>query len=140
MCSSDLYWETEPAQPVTIADYANERIALAKDQLPDPTVADYAAYIMQDPAKAEELVRTQPRILGLTNKENAALMGGLKLQLDAREKQRAAGEADVYAQREADFAAQMPQAEAKNPLAKYFAGLEEQMRDRKSTRLNSSHT
>lgn len=71
--------------------YVIERKALADQQmLTPPTVADYASYIMADPLKAMDVVKTQTPVPGLTKTQNKALLGGLELQLKEYEKTRQA--------------------------------------------------
>ena len=62
--------------------YVAERKALADQQMmTPPTIADYASYIMADPLKAMDVVKTQTQMPGLNKTQNKALLGGLELQL-----------------------------------------------------------
>jgi len=71
--------------------YVAERKALADQQMmTPPTVADYASYIMADPLKAMDVVKTQTPMPGLTKAQNKALLGGLELQLKEYDKTRQA--------------------------------------------------
>jgi len=81
----------EPALPTEgpspAAKYAQERIALAQEQLPAPSPNDYADYLLQDPRLAEQVRQQALRIPGLERKENQLVLDRLNLL----EKERASG-------------------------------------------------
>jgi len=105
------YAMPEPAVPVkttppTLEQYAAERISLAQNQLPAPDVAGYVSYLMQDPTKAAQMVKTRTKMPDLTRRENEAVLGALKLQLDALEKAGVKETKTELQQRQADLQAQ----------------------------------
>jgi len=73
------------------AAYAAERLALAKEQngLTADT-SDYVNYLMTNPRMAQTIVDNQTALPGLARKEQNAVRGALKLQLQAAENQRTA--------------------------------------------------
>lgn len=88
---AELGYQTEPTPPappvVPGADYAAQQIALAKDREPIPNNMLYASYLMQDPEQARVLVQNQTPIPGVSQKDSNILLGGLKTQLVALDKQ-----------------------------------------------------
>jgi len=90
---AELGYQTEPTPPappvVPGADYAAQQIALAKDREPIPSNMLYASYLMQDPEQARVLVQNQTPVPGVSQKDSSAILGGLKLQLAARDKAQA---------------------------------------------------
>ena len=78
------------AEKKAITGYAQQQIDLAKQQLPDPVIADYVEYLMADPLKAQDVLSNRTPVPGLTKRQNDALFGGLALQLKEYEKTRAA--------------------------------------------------
>jgi hypothetical protein len=95
--------EPEEAAPTPEAAYAADRLALAREQTAitgdiAQDASDYVAYLMTDPAMAQAIVDNQTPLPDFTRKEQNVVRGALKLQLDAREKQRvAAGQAGTAA-------------------------------------------
>jgi hypothetical protein len=82
----EMVQKIEPTQA-----YVAQQKALADQQMmTPPTVADYADYIMADPLKAMDVVKTKTPMPGLTKTQNKALLGGLELQLKEYEKARQA--------------------------------------------------
>ena len=66
----------------SVQAYVTQQKALADQQMmTPPTLADYADYIMADPLKAMDVVRTQTPMPGLNKTQNKALLGGLELRL-----------------------------------------------------------
>ena len=88
---AELGYQTEPTPPappvVPGADYAAQQMKLAKDREPIPNNMLYASYLMQDPEQARVLVQNQTPVPGVSQKDSNAILGGLKLQLAARDKQ-----------------------------------------------------
>jgi hypothetical protein len=86
--------------PSPALTYAQSRINLANEQAyvdsreANERPAFYVAYLMQDPAMAKALVEANEPIPGLKKRESNAILGGLKLQLDALEEQKKADEAE----------------------------------------------
>lgn len=120
--------EEEVTQPPALAPeatYAQQQMALAQQQdLGTFEAADFAKYLMQDPAMAQRLVETKTAIPGVSKKESDAILGGLKLQLQERDKQaRAATQAELQ-QRQADLKAQQAPEEA-DPLAMWKSSVEQ---------------
>lgn len=97
----------KPAAPLTprqqVAEYADQRIALANDQLNTAAtyspkykaeaIKDYTDYLMQDFTKAQQLVQTRPTLAGLpTDKEGKPLLrsedifNALKLRIGSEAK------------------------------------------------------
>lgn len=94
---AELGYQTEPTPPtppvVPGQDYAAQQVKLAKDREPVLNNQLLASYLMQDPEQARELVQNQTPIPGVSQKDSTTLLGGLKLQLAALDKKRAADEA-----------------------------------------------
>jgi hypothetical protein len=88
--------DTSPA--ALAAEYAQSRINLANEQAYVDSREDserpafYVAYLMQDPAMAKALVEADKPIPGLKKRESNAVLGALKLQLEAIEAQKTADE------------------------------------------------
>ena len=76
--------------PTNAAKYAQARIGLAKQQVPEQGVNGYVDYLMTNPSMAQTLVETRTPLPGLTQKEQKVVYGGLELQLAAVNKQRQA--------------------------------------------------
>lgn len=76
--------------PSDAARYAENRIALAKQQVPEQGVNAYVDYLMTNPIMAQTLVETRTPLPGLTQKEQKVVYGGLELQLAEFDKQRQA--------------------------------------------------
>jgi hypothetical protein len=76
--------------PTNAAKYAQARIGLAKQQVPEQGVNGYVDYLMTNPNMAQTLVETRTPLPGLTQKEQKVVYGGLELQLAALNKQRQA--------------------------------------------------
>ena len=97
----------EPTPREKVAEYANQRIALANEQMNTAAsfapkfrteaTKDYVDYLMQDPELAQQIVETRPTLAGLPtdNKgklllSNAEVLDALKLQvkplMDAKKK------------------------------------------------------
>ena len=70
--------------------YVQERMALAKQQVPEQGINGIANYLMTDPLMARHLVETRTQLPGLKAAEQRAVLGGIELQLKELEKQRAA--------------------------------------------------
>ena len=100
--------EVAPAAPVAPeVAYAQQQMTLAQRQDPGTYEAkDYVEYLMQDPAMAKRLVENKTAIPGLSKQENAAVLGGLKLQLQEQEKQARAATRAELEQQQTDLAAQ----------------------------------
>lgn len=79
------YYTTYPKAPTDTEAYAAQQIALAKDREPDANVSTYLDYLMQDPEQARALLANRTPIPGVTAKQSEALLGGIKMQLKARE-------------------------------------------------------
>ena len=79
------YYTEYPKPPATHEAYAAQQIALAKDREPDANVSTYLDYLMQDPEQARALLANRTPIPGVTAKQSEALLGGIKMQLKARE-------------------------------------------------------
>jgi hypothetical protein len=76
--------------PTNAARYAQARIELAKQQVPEQGVNGYVGYLMTNPIMAQTLVETRTPLPGLNKKEQAVVYGGLELQLAQYDKQRQA--------------------------------------------------
>jgi hypothetical protein len=76
--------------PTNAARYAQARIGLAKQQVPEQGVSGYVDYLMTNPIMAQTLVETRTPLPGLTQKEQKVVYGGLELQLAQFDKQRQA--------------------------------------------------
>jgi len=76
--------------PTNAAKYAQARIGLAKQQVPEQGVNGYVDYLMTNPVMAQTLVETRTPLPGLNQKEQKIVYGGLELQLAALNKQRQA--------------------------------------------------
>lgn len=89
------------AAPVdtSLQDYATGQLEAASNA-GALGIEDRVAYLMQDPTKADQMVQTRTQIPGVPSKENNAILGALKLQLKAREKETAAQEKEAAAQAE----------------------------------------
>jgi len=72
-------------KPDPLAEYAAQNVERARG-FGQTELGDYADYIMQDPAKAKQMVDAQTRIPNLTRSENSGLLSGLKLRLNQIEK------------------------------------------------------
>ena len=79
------YYTQYPQPPTATEAYAAQQIALAKDREPDANVSTYLDYLMQDPAQARALLANRTPIPGVTAKQSEALLGGIKMQLKARD-------------------------------------------------------
>ena len=79
------YYTTYPKAPTDTEAYAAQQIALAKDREPDANVSTYLDYLMQDPEQARALLANRTPIPGVTAKQSEALLGGIKMQLKARD-------------------------------------------------------
>ena len=79
------YYTEYPKAPTDTEAYAAQQIALAKDREPDANVSTYLDYLMQDPEQARALLANRTPIPGVTAKQSEALLGGIKMQLKARE-------------------------------------------------------
>lgn len=88
----------KPAPVPELLRYARDQVQAAREsgQL---MADDYVDYLMQDPIKAAELVRTRTPVPGLDKKTANVVLDGLKLQLKEREKQRAAETKAEFEQR-----------------------------------------
>lgn len=103
--------ERVSAVPTT---YAAERVALANEQLINPTGAEYVEYLLQDPYKASLIVETRTPMPGLTASESNLIRNALAKRL------KALGKEELTA-RQADLQAQKPSAEPVNPMAQFLA-------------------
>lgn len=142
--------DAEDTTPTPEALYAQDRISLAKEQngLTVDT-RDYVNYLMTTPRMAQTIVDNQTVLPGLPRKEQNAIRGALKLQLQSAEKQRAAAgqagtvagqmrvgtveeeeQASIQAQRDADAAeatrldTERADAERRGRLAPEVAGIQ----------------
>ena len=79
------YYTEYPKAPTDTEAYAARQITLAKDREPDANVSTYLDYLMQDPAQARALLANRTPIPGVTAKQSEALLGGIKMQLKARD-------------------------------------------------------
>jgi len=90
------------AQNLELADYAAQQIGAAR-AAGDMDLASYADYLMQDPKLAQQMVKNRISIpaiqegntaFTMSTAENNLLLSGLKLRLDAQEKQAKAAAAE----------------------------------------------
>ena len=88
------YYTQYPQPPTDTEAYAAQQIALAKDREPDANVSTYLDYLMQDPAQARALLANRTPIPGVTAKQSEALLGGIKMQLKARDNAAAKAETE----------------------------------------------
>jgi hypothetical protein len=81
-----------PFKPVPgeAENYVQERMDLAKQQVPEQGINGIANYLMTDPLMARHLVETRTPLPGLKSAEQRAVLGSLELQLAELEKKRAA--------------------------------------------------
>jgi hypothetical protein len=70
--------------------YIQERMALAKQQVPEQGINGISDYLMSNPLMARHLVETRTPLPGLKAAEQRAVLGGLELQLKELEKKRVA--------------------------------------------------
>lgn len=70
--------------------YVQERMGLAKQQVPEQGINGVVDYLMQNPLMARNLVETRTPLPGLKPAEQRAVFGGIELQLAELEKKRAA--------------------------------------------------
>jgi len=96
---AELGYQTEPTPPtppvIPGADYAVQQIKLAKDREPVTNNKVYTSYLMQDPEQARLLVENQTPVPGVSEKDSNTILGGLKLQLTAYDKQQAQQKAQI---------------------------------------------
>lgn len=83
-------YEKGPSQAVIDYVAAQMRTAQRLDQ-GNFDVNDYAQFLIQDPAMAQRVVAERPAIPGVSEQESAAILDGLKLQLEALGGEMAAG-------------------------------------------------
>lgn len=88
------YYTQYPKPPAPHEAYAAQQMALAKDREPAPDIKTYLDYLMQDPAQARALLENRTAIPGVSAKQSEALLGGIKMQLKARETAAAKTEAE----------------------------------------------
>jgi hypothetical protein len=88
------YYTEYPKAPTDTEAYAAQQIALAKDREPEANVSTYLDYLMQDPAQARALLANRTPIPGVTAKQSEALLGGIKMQLKARDNAAAKAETE----------------------------------------------
>ena len=113
--------ETPPVKDTSLQDYAAGQFDAAR-QVGVFDLGDAADYMMQDPAKAAQLVQTRTQVPGLNAKDNSTLLSGVKLRLDALEKSKLAASKEELAQRETTLKAQETTT-TKDPLALYKESL-----------------
>jgi hypothetical protein len=87
----------EPATPRdVVAEYATKQLDLARQQdMGTFTEADYVQYLMQDPDMAKQLVAADAQLPGFNKKQSAAILGGIKLQLQQQARESYAGATDL---------------------------------------------
>lgn len=109
-----------PEAAPSLDTYAQERMALANERLygvAEPT--DYVEYLLQQPEMAAQLVATNAKLPGLGKKDNAAVLGGLKLKIAEQSKEQAV----ALAESRPDLAPLV--AEKPDPIALWKASLEQ---------------
>jgi len=94
-----------PAPDTSLQDYAKGQYEAARN-VGVFDMGDTADYMMQDPAKAAEMVKTRTKLPDLTASENSLLLSGIKMRLDAKEKQARAASKQELAQRQETLKAQ----------------------------------
>jgi hypothetical protein len=105
-------FERGPSQPVLDYVAAQMRTAQRLDQ-GNFDINDYAQFLMQDPFMARQVVAERPAIPGVSEQESAAIIDGLKLQLDALGGEIAAGrEAAGYERRGTELEQQFAREQA----------------------------
>jgi hypothetical protein len=110
-------FERGPSQPVLDYVAAQMRTAQRLDQ-GNFDVSDYAQFLMQDPRMARQVVAERPAIPGVSEQESAAILDGLKLQLDALGGDIAAGrEAAGYERKQTDIEQQVAREQAARSAA-----------------------
>lgn len=99
--------EVEPVAPMdtSVQDYATGQIEAARS-MGALGVDDYVGFLMQDPAMADQMVKTRTKMPDLTRQENETVLGALKLQLKAQEKAAVTETKNELQQRQTDLQAQ----------------------------------
>ena len=91
--------ETQPVADTSLQDYAKGQYEAARN-VGVFDMGDTADYMMQDPAKAAEMVKTRTKLPDLTAAENNLLLSGIKLRLSDIEKKEKAASKQELAQRQ----------------------------------------
>lgn len=132
-----LQQEKEQFELNQIADvrgYAQERLSLAKDQLTLPNAQEYAEYLVQDPAKALQLLNSRSKTLPGLNPQTTAQVYKALRESTALQQYRDQQKA-MYAQRVSDVQAQLANGEIDNEQANaYLEQLDIAARDRSEGR------
>jgi len=109
-----------PEAAPSLDTYAQERMALANERLYGVAeLTDYVEYLLQQPEMAAQLVATNAKLPGLGKKDNAAVLGGLKLKIAEQSKEQAV----ALAESRPDLAPLV--AEKPDPIALWKASLEQ---------------
>ncbi len=101
------------AREVAPAQYAAERMELARTQTYDPTGQDYLDYLLHNPFMAQQIVETKTPLPGVSNQEASMLRNDLKKALAGMNK-------EELAARQADLQAQKPGQAPANPMAAFM--------------------
>jgi len=122
--------ETPPVADTSLQDYAKGQYEAARN-VGVFDMGDTADYMMQDPAKAAEMVKTRTKLPDLTAAENNLLLSGIKLRLSDIEKKEKAATKQELAQRQETLKSQtLTQPEDQMALFKESqADVEEQARN-----------
>jgi len=97
--------ETPPAVDTSVQDYAQGQFDAARGAGVFD-LGDIADYMMQDPKKAAEMVKTRTKMPDLTASDNSLLLSGIKLRLADIEKKEKAASKQELAQRQETLKAQ----------------------------------
>lgn len=88
--------EGTPAKVDPVQAYAKKQLDLAAQQdMGTFTEADYAQYLLQDREMAKKLVASNAQLPGLSKRQSAAILGGMKLQLQQEAKESYAGATEL---------------------------------------------
>jgi len=88
--------EGMPAKADPVQVYAKKQLDLARRQdMGTFTEADYAQYLLQDRNMAKQLVATNAQLPGFNKKQSAAILGGMKLQLQQEARESYAGATEL---------------------------------------------
>lgn len=122
--------EVPPVADTSLQDYAKGQYEAARN-VGVFDMGDTADYMMQDPAKAAEMVKTRTKLPDLTAAENNLLLSGIKLRLSDIEKKEKAASKQELAQRQETLKSQtLTQPEDQMALFKESqADVEEQARN-----------
>lgn len=88
--------EGMPAKADPVQAYAKQQLDLARQQdMGTFTEADYAQYLLQDREMAKKLVASNAQLPGFNKKQSAAILGGMKLQLQQEARESYAGATEL---------------------------------------------